>query len=106
MGGGDARRRRGERHTYRKGAPVLYKFIDESRLKRHDDGFAILGGLVDGRDHDRAHLAVRAVELDELAQIKLACNVAVHDKERLTVVQQVLGEGEGAGGAERLALLR
>ena len=65
----------------------------------HDD--AVFGGFFHFGDDDGAFLAVVAVKLGELGEGVVADDVGVEDEEGGVVfAEDLLGELEGAGGAE------
>jgi hypothetical protein len=65
----------------------------------------VLGRLLDLCDDDCALVAVLLVELGELLERVVACDVGVEDEEgRVVLAEDVLSELEGAGGTEGLRL--
>lgn len=73
-----------------------------TRLVHHD---AVLGGLLDLCDDNGALVAVLLVELGELLEGIVAGDIGVEDEEgRVVLAQDLLGELQGAGGAEGLRL--
>jgi len=69
----------------------------------------ILGGVLDGGDHDGTLTTVALVELDHLIKRIVANDVGVeHEEEARRVVSkdEVLGKADGTGGTKRLALER
>lgn len=65
----------------------------------------VLGGLLDLCDDNCSLIAVLLVELGELLERVLACDVGVEDEEgRVILAEDVLSELERAGGTEGLGL--
>ena len=84
---------------------LLDEAVDARGLARlvHDD--TVLGRLLDLCDDDGALIAVCLVEVGELLEGVVACDIGVEDEEgRVVLAEDVLSELEGTGGAEGLGL--
>jgi len=84
---------------------LLDESVDLGGVTGLVDYDTVFGGLFDLGDDDGAFVAVLLVELGELLEGVVAGDVGVEDEEgRVVLAQDVLGELEGAGGAEGLGL--
>jgi len=84
---------------------LLNETVDARGVVGLVDNDTVLGGLFDLGDDNGAFVAVLLVELGELLEGVVAGDVGVEDEEgRVVLAQDVLGELEGAGGAEGLGL--
>lgn len=84
---------------------LLDETVDFGGVARLVDYDTVFGGLFDLCDDNGAFVAVLLVELGELLEGVVAGDVGVEDEEgRVVLAQDVLGELEGAGGAEGLGL--
>ena len=84
---------------------LLDETVDLGGVAGLVDYDTVFGGLLDLGDDNGAFVAVLLVELGELLEGVVAGDVGVEDEEgRVVLAQDVLGELEGAGGAEGLRL--
>lgn len=86
---------------------LLNEAVNPRRVVGLVDNDTVLGGLLDLGHDNGALVAVGLVELGEGLEGILACDVGVEDEEGGVVLgEDVLGQLQGAGGAEGLALDR
>ena len=84
---------------------LLDESVDLGGVAGLVDHDTVFGGLFDLGDDDGAFIAMLLVELGELLEGVVACDIGVEDEEgRVVLAEDVLSELEGTGGAEGLGL--
>ena len=84
---------------------LLDETVNLGGVARLVDYDTVLGRLLDLCDNNGSLVAVLLVELGELLEGVVACDIGVEDEEgRVVLAEDVLSELEGTGGAEGLGL--
>ena len=84
---------------------LLDETVNLGGVARLVDYDTVLGRLLDLCDDNSSLVAVLLVELGELLEGVVACDIGVEDEEgRVVLAEDVLSELEGTGGAEGLGL--